>query len=876
MITLFSIIFSLIAIFTPIVSANSTNTFVLSNENSIISTNQLTDGFNNLEFNNHEHYLGLDEATNIAVAEDNLYYTTDSTIFNYNLSKKQLSTILELTNVTELQSTDNNLFALSNNVLHIIDLSNKTETELNNIDMFSVYEDATTVYLSYIYNNTFNFCQVSNNSVSSVFTLELNSSYTPISITNNSTNSYIVINQNNSSKILDINHSQENISSNSNYLETILDESHIIYAKNYDGKPLFYDYADGFMFAICDDYTQPVDTKLFILHGEYGFETEKFYKVKDYTIYNNKLYILDSVYYSIQCFDFAEQKIIFDNVLTSSSGYSAGKFYNPNSFKAQNKNTLLVADTFNKSIQIINENTSTMYKTYMVDNVETSFEFPLQVLSNDINYYVLQKTSESNYEILVLDSNLSLIEKIAHNLTSIADIALNNNELYIADFNSNKIYSFKNQSLVELENPLINFTIAENTKLDYILEINTLVVLCDEKVYLVNLTNNSTSTITLPNSAIALSFDYLNNIYVLSSDKILKYDITNTSNYTNEIELDAEYSNISIEKESGFAYLFNNKNQNFVILSSNIIENLTKNFAHPVDMLSYISDKVVNIAKTKENVYAYDYPYNNGSYYTLNNDIVYILDETSYSNYYFVCYKYEYTVNNNPTVLSSLKTGYILKENADIIEITTLGVPAEFEVISTTKLYSLPTLLKYDNENLFIGELTSGTYVSTDYIKISGNALSIDNCNFYIIEYNDVIAYVKEVDLLNVTAIRTENILKCNAKLSVSEDKYNTVYIYAGNDSFIVGKLLVGTKIYVENYNINSKYTYIRYLDENNREHGGYILTKCIKMESNNTSIVPAIILISFTILIVGGVTTFYILSYKKQQKNLNNSNNSK
>lgn len=874
MITLFSILFSLITLFSPIVSANSTNPFVVSNENSVTTTNQIVDGFNNLEFNDNEHYLGLDEATNIAVTSNNLYFTTDTTIYNYNLTEKQISTILELENISELKATTTNLFALSNNVLHIIDLSNKSEIEIANVNMFSIYED-TNVYLSYIYNNTFNFGKVSNNTFSSQFTIELNSSFTPISITNNSTNSYVVINQNNISKILNINHNEENIESNTNYLETILDESHIIYAKNYDNTPLFYDYADGLMFAISNnDYTQPADTKLFKVHGEYGFEADKFYKVKDYTIYNNKLYILDSVYYSIQCFDFVEQKIEFDSVLTSSSGYTAGRFYKPNSFKAQNKNTLLVSDTYNKAIQIINGNTATMYKSYNVDSVSTPFEFTLQVLSNDVNYYVLQKTSENTYEVLILDSNLNLIEKINHNLTSITSIALNQNELYIADSNSNKIYSYKDQNLVELSSTTINFTVTENTKLDYILEINTLVALCDSKVYLVNLSTNSTSNITLPSTAISISFDYLNNLYVLLENKIIKYELSDTSNYTDEITLNTKYSNISIEKETGFAYLYNDKNQNFVILSSNKIESLANNFNQPVDLLSYTNEEIVNIAKSKENVYVYDYPYNNGSYYTLNNSIVYILDDTTYSNYYYVCYKYDYYIDNNPTKLSSLKTGYILKEDADTIEITTLGVPAEFEVISDTKIYSLPTLLKYNNENLIVGTLTSGTYISSNYIKISGNTLSIDNCNFYIIEYNDKIAYVKEVDLLNITALHTENILKCNAKISVSEDKYNTVYVYAGNDSFIVGKLLVGTKIYVENYNINSKYTYIRYLDENNREHGGYILTKCIKMDSNKTSTFPAIILITFTILIIGGVTTFYIISYKKQQKNLNNNNN--
>ena len=52
-------------------------------------------------------------------------------------------------------------------------------------------------------------------------------------------------------------------------------------------------------------------------------------------------------------------------------------------------------------------------------------------------------------------------------------------------------------------------------------------------------------------------------------------------------------------------------------------------------------------------------------------------------------------------------------------------------------------------------------------------------------------------DVASKIGIKKENLElygNYKAKISVSEDKYNTVYIYAGNDSFIVGKLLVGTK----------------------------------------------------------------------------------
>ena len=201
MITLFSILFSLITMITPIVSGN-TNTFAVSNKNVIATSNTIVDGFNNLEFNNNEHYLGLDNATHIALTQNNLFYSTENKVFNYNLQDKSITEIDTISNVSEIKATSTNLFIQSNNVLYIVDLSNNTKTQLFDANMFNVFEENNIVYLSYILDNTFTLCSITNNSSTTIFTLELSSSFTPISITNNLTNSYVVIKQNNISKMI--------------------------------------------------------------------------------------------------------------------------------------------------------------------------------------------------------------------------------------------------------------------------------------------------------------------------------------------------------------------------------------------------------------------------------------------------------------------------------------------------------------------------------------------------------------------------------------------------------------------------------------------------------------------------------------------------
>ena len=169
-------------------------------------------------------------------------------------------------------------------------------------------------------------------------------------------------------------------------------------------------------------------------------------------------------------------------------------------------------------------------------------------------------------------------------------------------------------------------------------------------------------------------------------------------------------------------------------------------------------------------------------------------------------------------------------------------------------------MLQTNNTVLTIGSLTKGSVVRSNY-ELLDSTYSIDGCDYYIIDTDDGIGYVKKVDLVSVTANETEELLKPNAELVVAEDRYNGVYVYAGNSSIVIDKLLVGQEIYVENYDINEKFTYIRFLDENNIEHGGYVLTKCIKMNENNETNIGAIILIVLAVIAVAGISTFYIIS---------------
>lgn len=866
MISLISLIISLIAIFTPcVVCDTATTSYTHSNSITAISTtNEIVDGFNTINLNNHKHYLGLDDASNFAITSTHLYYSTDTTIYSYSFESETSTKIIDVSGVDKLSYANNTLYVFKDNTLY--KLNGSTLESYQICDMYSIYSSSGNTYLSIISGN--NFKTISINSLSEVVLWDttIPTSFTPVCIANSNTTAYVVAKQNNTTKILEMNFQQKVTSDPYSYGFSI-DE---IYYWSHNGtSPILACYTNDYLSTIyklestATKYSSQYDKRLND-HGDYAFEENTFYTIKDCYIYGEHLYILDNIYSAIQKFEYSTD-IKFVETITSSSAYADGKFYNPHSFGVVDKNIKVVADTFNRAIQVIDGFESTMVKNYTDNSTKVNFNYVTRVIKTNTNYYVLEHDSLDNYQILVLDTNFNLVQNISHNLLNILDIELISNDLYILDGNTSTLYRYTN-SIIE-STTINSLTLDANSKLHYIIETNTLSITSGTNVYFVDMSSKNITTYNHNEEVHGVTSDYIGNAYVLSDSKITRTPSLepNTGSKQANITTNSIYSHISIEKDTGYIYLFNIKNQCFEVLKSSKVYTLDNEYTHPVDITTYTSTTPVDIAITKDNVYAYTYPYNTGLSYDISNQNVYILGEAN--GYYYICYRH-YNDNN----YSDLGLGYISKDSVTIKNYNTLGLSENFEVLSDTTIYTLPTMLQYNGSNLEIGELTKGSYIKSNYELLTGTTYTIDGCDYYIISTESGIGYIKKVDVVSIKANHTEEILKPNAKLVVSEDKYNGVYIYAGNSSIVIDKLIVGHEIYVDNYDINAKYTYIRYLDENNREHGGYVLTKCIKMNDNGDTNIGAIILIVLAVVAVAGITTFYIISYRKQQKEITNS----
>ena len=134
------LLISLISILTPV--ANSGESFVSGTpQNANLYTNSVkeatvVDSLTSLTFNNHTHYLGLDNANCFSITADSLYYATDTAIFNYNLNTKETLKVVDVTDVEDITYSNNTLYIFKTNSLYRF--NNGSLTKMFDCDIYSI------------------------------------------------------------------------------------------------------------------------------------------------------------------------------------------------------------------------------------------------------------------------------------------------------------------------------------------------------------------------------------------------------------------------------------------------------------------------------------------------------------------------------------------------------------------------------------------------------------------------------------------------------------------------------------------------------------------------------------------------------------------
>ena len=136
-----------------------------------------------------------------------------------------------------------------------------------------------------------------------------------------------------------------------------------------------------------------------------------------------------------------------------------------------------------------------------------------------------------------------------------------------------------------------------------------------------------------------------------------------------------------------------------------------------------------------------------------------------------------------------------------------------------------------------------------------------NSCYLYI--NNNTYGYIFSADVVLNTGNHITYLHNENAKVKCFDS--NKINVYDKDYTTIISTLDNEYRIYVKNYDKNSKYTKIIFKDDNLKEVEGYILTEYIKMDKLDSNQIILIAIIAFSIIILIGIIISYIIIKKKK-----------
>lgn len=583
---------------------------------------------------------------------------------------------------------------------------------------------------------------------------------------------------------------------------------------------------------------------------------------------NNTLYIYDNDSANISTCNYN----VKNNSFTLSQTILAGKGSEQGRFKdvsnlTYKSGTYYVTDSGNNRLQII-------------DNTEINV---INNLNGQISEVVVD--SDNNYYFVLYDGTSSKLYKNGNRLLrsfddEIISIAINlDDTIYM--ITTNKIITFKSSSNIT---KTLTTTLDDSSKLrimnNYTNKNLPISGVTGQSTYLIS-NNKSLYSIdpSTGNATKSVEFDYnildfkingaLSNspiFALLDNGDFVKVSLSDVSSKTTLSGFN-DYTCFSMDYISGEIQLYN-QSMSAIEIYSNSEFSGKHNLSHYNNSIySAVSgfSELWQYTQIKPNALIYDYYNFLGNYKEttqLTNAIVLEVpvDKDSGQLGEFALIGY---VNNR-----ELKFGYV--QTTDLQNgITPMALSTTTYKLRTTQknvaVYKYPTIFsaKYDGEEK---TFNINTVAQASIINTYGKyLLSIDNYNYYIIKIGNTYGYICSNDVI-VDETTSKNI-KTNATVKIFDgsDKID-VYLTEDDDSSILYRLSDGDKINVKDYNKNSKFTKITFIDSDQQEREGYILTTYVKLSGLSTAVITAIILLALDVVIAVVVIIFYH-HYKKKQK---------
>lgn len=361
----------------------------------------------------------------------------------------------------------------------------------------------------------------------------------------------------------------------------------------------------------------------------------------DVSFFNNQIYISDSGTKSIQSFSLEidnddNMKLNGEKIIVASFAAEVGRF-NPLSHITTKGDNIVVADTANNRLQIINNEKSTE-----ILNEKGSRPQNIAVNTNGDIFYSVKKTDTTS-ALIKLNTSTATFNEDAYYTSNdgdkimpvIASITMSNNATYILAGGSLLHLPHSSSNSPKELDTSISHLINEQSIIGYSTTTNALVVYASDQLHLLNTAGELISSLSnLPNIVdIAVSGS---DVFILHDDKISKYSIINDTFEYNQTIQNSKFSNytqIVTNNNSGTIYAFNNQTCglesvslplfNF-LQSSAIVRTTTHNVAIYARASGLNGDKDIEIItslpiNTYITLYSKHPVYKNGNYFFVVN-----------------------------------------------------------------------------------------------------------------------------------------------------------------------------------------------------------------------------------------------------------------
>ncbi len=536
-------------------------------------------------------------------------------------------------------------------------------------------------------------------------------------------------------------------------------------------------------------------------------------------------------------------------ILVCSNSKNIGRYNNAEGIVVSG-DTIMVADTNNNNIHII-ENGTTTY----INDLNTSAKPRNLAMDEKLNIFFIEDSTSNSIVTKYRYTSAGYVfatkyETVSsNNIGYVSSLIAHNSTVYLLDYTNNNLLAITNNGM-QIKAGL-SIDLNENSMIEYIKGTNQLVIYNDATLYLLNTSGTILNSITTE-ELVSITAD-LYHIYGLQNDTIHIYSINTTDNTiiktTDTVTCD-DFVNLSeiefcISAREIFAYdssraclvrfTFDKVNNPFNFEDYSTTEPLLEN------------STILPIAITN-NPIIYEYPYHIGKAYNKDYSITNCIGIGEYANEYRILF------NHN----GELTSGFISKTNAQIQTITS----ETNEVIAINQkipVYKYPTILTHNDDTIRVGVVEHKT-VFTVTAKFP---ISIDGKVFYQYKYDGKVGYIFNADIVlnddrSISYITTKN-------ATIKAIGVDTIELYSEDKTEVVTTLKNDDRIYVAEYNENNEYTKVIYTDSSLNTIEGYVKTEYIEMDKlDNMRIILIVVIIISVILLIVIIASYIAIKKKK------------